>query len=935
MADTTTTTYSLTKPEVGASEDTWGTKLNTNFDTIDDLLDGTTAIQPNLTAGSWQVGGVAITATGAELNYVDGVTSAIQTQLDAKAPTASPTFTGTVTVPGLTTTADVSFGDNDKAIFGAGSDLQIYHDGSASYIVDNGTGNLRLQGVVQVADDPSSNDGRILFGDDGSAKGIIHYDYSLGDFLFENTWADSNGEFKFTANSVNALTVSDAGIDVTGRTTTDNATVGSGTASTYVDLTVNGASTANYGPMIELQSAGTAFGKISNYGRIQGGTSTDMFVTTATTNNLLLGTNNTERMRIDSSGQVGIGTSSPSGALDIGGQHILYDNYDALGASFTRNGTYGSVLSLGRQGVSSGVTLDYPADNTFALSTNSTERMRIDSSGNVGIGTTPSAQLHLQNGSTEDVSGSTIRMDLSGINPYWEVQARNGGSAANRQLGFYTSATSGDVLTLTQAGNVGIGTSPAGKLDVLVGGDERLIFSTLGTGTFIGAVNGANSAYKSLQLNGSDVRLLSGGTERMRIDSSGNVGIGNSVMSSMFSTSQKLVVGTGSGNNGMTVYSQSNAAGDIAFADATTDPAYYSGLIRYDHSLDAMRLFTSSIERMRITSGGALEIGPTGNKVIIKSQASFQNTTLESHIINANGLGAYGSGDLLIQPRCSSVSSNNIVFGTSGGTNTTSERMRIDSSGNLLVGKTSASVGTDGAQFLTGGYSGVSATSTTAFFANRNSTDGDVVEIGKNGVKIGSIGAKGGTAYLIGSSKGLRVSGSGVIPITTGGTNSDATYDIGDQAVRFKDLYLSGGVYLGGTGSANKLDYYEQGTWTPQISFGGTNATTTVTRARYVRIGNWVEVSGTIRCDSGPASGAFQIGDLPFTPSGNVETMGSIICNLVNTETDTVNIATYLYNSDTLINVYASRDNAAWYALSNTHVSNGDSFIFTHSYTTS
>jgi len=145
MADTTTTTYSLTKPEVGASEDTWGTKLNTNFDTIDDLLDGTTAIAPNLS--TLTVGGTAVTATAAELNYVDGVTSAIQTQINGKL--AAGDTAATLTVTTLTsTTANITTVDLGNWTITESSGVLYFATGGTNKMKLDATGNLTVVGDV-------------------------------------------------------------------------------------------------------------------------------------------------------------------------------------------------------------------------------------------------------------------------------------------------------------------------------------------------------------------------------------------------------------------------------------------------------------------------------------------------------------------------------------------------------------------------------------------------------------------------------------------------------------------------------------------------------------------------------------------------------------------------------------------------------------------
>ena len=249
----------------------------------------------------------------------------------------------------------LTFADNVKATFGAGSDLQIYHDGAASYIVDSGTGNLRLQGVVQVADDPSSADGRILFGDATNAYGIVHYDYSLGDFLFENTWANAAALFVFRTNSVDALTISPSGIAVTGDISLSGNIIDSD-QNEIINIDINDLTV--FGKHIRSE-----FGLWTRNGR--GVTGID-----ATGTNLDLYANSAVKATVNSTGFNVNGNITVSGTVDgrdVAADGTKLDGIEA-GATADQTITAGSGLTGGGTG---NVTLSHADTSTQASVNNS------------------------------------------------------------------------------------------------------------------------------------------------------------------------------------------------------------------------------------------------------------------------------------------------------------------------------------------------------------------------------------------------------------------------------------------------------------------------------------------------------------------------------------------------------------------------------------
>ena len=341
-------------------------------------------------------------------------------------------------------------------------------------------------------------------------------------------------------------------------------------------------------------------------------------------------------------GNVGIGTASPDNKLEVAVGDNAGINIEQTGANQT--GFLNFRDSDG--GLDGRISYDH-SNNSLRFATSVTERMRLtssvlstDSSIDVGIGTaSPGAPLHV---SYTGQAGLRLS-NTSGTPSDWYLQTLNGGV-----LRWYSYTASTERMQIDGSGNLGLGVTPSAWSS-----SARALqisgFSSVGqqdTGSFIAGFNFYQSATGFRYLSTNPVALYSAradgshafftapsgtagndisfGDAKMTIDASGNLGVGTTSPGN-FSGTVKLVVGSAAATTtagAVTVYSGTATYGGLYFADGTVGDQLYRGAVEYNHSTDALLLYSAGAERARITAGGYFKASNAG---------TYQGSTLAYH----------------------------------------------------------------------------------------------------------------------------------------------------------------------------------------------------------------------------------------------------------------------------------------------------------------
>ena len=401
----------------------------------------------------------------------------------------------TPTFNGMTTTGDISFGDNVKAKFG-NSDLQIYHNGSASFIDDAGNGYLNIQGNG-VSINKYTGETMALFVADGAAT--LYHDNS------------------------SKLATSSSGISVSGGATLDS-------DSTLLDFSRVGDAVAG---KLKYVDADTAF----HFG--------------TTTNHDWYGiSNDTKRFKVDNAGLVSFYNGMDvSGTVTADGFTLDgYGTFDNSGTNLVIQGTHsGGVVQLKNHDSTEDIEL---GQDYFRIKQGGSERLRLTSSGSLGVGTTnPLNKFVVAEGTNQhgvEISAGTT----SYIQAYDRATSDYGDLRIDAQTIAFATDNGTERMRLTANGNVGIGTSsPARELVVSGSSQASIALQTTASGSTLtdGFQVQADGSHAYLwNYENTNILLGTNNTERMRIDSSGNLLVGDT--SATFNDTAKTVIRPSSDN---------------------------------------------------------------------------------------------------------------------------------------------------------------------------------------------------------------------------------------------------------------------------------------------------------------------------------------------------------------------------------------------------